>query len=266
LKKKDFKKAEELFVRVMELAPAYWYPYFFMGRLYGYRWEQKKVARDLLDKAVNYMREAIKTKKDFFDAYYYAAELLEKGGKIGEAIKWIKDMIGVRKEMLRELSRKKENERQIRKVKWKLCRAYIYLGKLYEAKRDIKKAIKCGEDAIRTRADFFDAYYYLARVYERQKKVDKAVECMRRMIAVRERSLARLPPGDKRRREAVEREIGKGYLFAGLYFAKAGRHREAVAEFKRAVRFGIDVGGELEKKGMRYLKENSLYRNFFAEK
>jgi type IV pilus assembly protein PilF len=210
LARNDTSKALEQFLKAQEINPDDPYLQYDLALTYD--------MKGVLDKAEHHLKEAIKLKPDYSDAYNYLGFVYFRQGKVQEAIeaynKALDNLLyenpqeaqlnlGVAYLSLKQYQKAKVHLEEAIRLVPTFVAAYNSLGKTYEGLGQYDKARKAYEKALEFNPDYVDSNLNLGKLFYRNGQRQKAIKCFDKVI--------RLDPGSDRAQEALRylRALGK---------------------------------------------------------
>jgi type IV pilus assembly protein PilF len=210
LARNDTSKALEQFLKALEINPDDPYLHYDLALTYD--------MKGVLDKAEYHLKEAIKLKPDYSDAYNYLGFVYFRQGKVHEAIEAYNKALGnllyenpqeahlnlgVAYLSLKEYQKAKAQLEEAIRLVPTFVAAYNSLGKTYEGLGQYDKARSAYEKALELNPEYVDAYLNLGKLLYRNGERQKAIKCFDKVV--------RLEPGSVRAQEALSylRTLGK---------------------------------------------------------
>ena len=210
LARNDTSKALEQFYKAMEMNPDDPYLHYDLALTYD--------MKGVLNKAEYHLKQAIKLKPDYSDAYNYLGFVYFRQGRVEDAIEEYKRALenllymspqeahlnlGVAYLSLNEYDKAKVHLEEAIRLVPTFVPAYNSLGKAYEGLRQYDKARSAYEKALELNPEYVDAYLNLGKLLYKSGERQKAVEAFDKVV--------RLDPGSDRAEEALRylRALGK---------------------------------------------------------
>ena len=170
--------------------------------------------KGMLDKTEYHLKEAIRLKPDYSDAYNYLGFVYFGRGKVDEAIKYYHKAL--------------ENELYMNPQD-----AHMNLGLAYLSRKEYRKAMLHLEEAIRMVPDFAAAYNNLGKAYEGLGQYDKARFNFEKAVK-------------------FNPQYADAYLNLGRLLYRTGERKRARWSFGQVIR--LEPGSEIAMEAQRYLK------------
>ena len=198
--------ALEQFLKALEIYPEDPYLHYDLALAYD--------MKGMFYKTEYHLREAIKLKSDFSNAYNYLGFVYFRDGKVDEAIK--------------NYHKALENELYLNPQD-----AHLNLGVAYLSRKEYRKAMPHLQEAIRLVPDFTAAYNNLGRAYEGLGQDDKAQFYYERAVE-------------------FNPQYADAYLNLGKLFYRSGERQKAKTNFIQVIRLAPTSEKAMEAQG--YLK------------
>ena len=115
---------------------------------------------------------------------------------------------------------------------------YFNLGKVFQARRDLEKAVQCYRDALALKPDFADAKVNLGNVLAEQGTFEEAATCFRQVLV--------LIPDD-----------AEVHYNLGMALVEQDKLEEAVACFRQALKFKSNFPEAIDSLGSIYLVQGN---------
>jgi type IV pilus assembly protein PilF len=199
-------KALEQFLEALKIYPDD--PYLHYDMAYAYD------VKGMLDKTEYHLKEAIRLKPDYSDAYNYLGFVYFGRGKVDEAIKYYHKAL--------------ENELYMNPQD-----AHMNLGLAYLSRKEYHKAMLHLEEAIRMVPDFAAAYNNLGKAYEGLGQYDKARFNYEKAVQ-------------------FNPQYADAYLNLGRLLYRSGERKRARWSFGQVIR--LAPSSEIAVEAQRYLK------------
>jgi tetratricopeptide (TPR) repeat protein len=167
-----------------------------------------------LDKTEYHLKEAIKLKPDYSDAYNYLGFVYFSQGKVDEAIKYYHKAL--------------DNELYLSPQD-----AHMNLGIAYLSLKEYRKAILQLEEAIRLVPDFAAAYNNLGKAYEGLGQYDKARFNYEKAVE-------------------FNPQYADAYLNLGKLLYRSAERKKAIESFDKVI--SLEPGSDRAKEALRYLR------------
>jgi tetratricopeptide (TPR) repeat protein len=167
-----------------------------------------------LDKTEYHLKEAIKLKPDYSDAYNYLGFVYFGQGKVDEAIKYYHKAL--------------DNELYLSPQD-----AHMNLGIAYLSLKEYRKAILHLEEAIRLVPDFSAAYNNLGKAYEGLGQYDKARFNYEKAVE-------------------FNPQYADAYLNLGKLLYRSAERKKAIESFDKVIM--LEPGSDRAKEALRYLR------------
>ncbi|MCG6980579.1 MAG: tetratricopeptide repeat protein [Deltaproteobacteria bacterium] len=202
LARNDTSKALEQFLKAEEIYPDDPYLHYDLALTYD--------MKGVLDKAEYHLKQAIKLKPDYSDAYNYLGFVYFRQGRVQEAIEAYNTALdnllyqnpqeaqlnlGVAYLSLKDYQKAKVHLEEAIKIVPTFVAAYNTLGKAYEGLRQYDKARRAYEQAMELNPESVEAYLNLGKLLYKSGERQKAINCFDKVI--------RLDPGSDRAEEAL---------------------------------------------------------------
>jgi tetratricopeptide (TPR) repeat protein len=163
--------------------------------------------------AVDVLREAIRLKPGFADAYYYRGVAFEKSGKYREAAKSYREAIRSRPDF---------------------ADAHFSLGVIYGKLGMYKEALEVLRKAVNIEPDFADAYYNMGVAYEKTGMYHDGIEAFKQAVSLKP-------------------DFEDAYYNLGIACEKTGNYAEAAAAFQKVLKIRPDHAEAHYNLGIVYL-------------
>jgi type IV pilus assembly protein PilF len=199
-------KALEQFLEALKIYPDDPYLHYDLALAYD--------MKGLLDKTEYHLKEAIRLKPDYSDAYNYLGFVYFGRGQVDEAIKYYHKAL--------------ENELYMNPQD-----AHMNLGLAYLSRKEYRKAMLHLEEAIRLVPDFTAAYNNLGKAYEGLGQYDKARFNYEKAVK-------------------FNPQYADAYLNLGRLLYRSGERKRARWSFGQVIR--LEPGSEIAMEAQRYLK------------
>lgn len=199
-------KALEQFLEALKIYPDDPYLHYDLALTYD--------MKGMLDKTEYHLKEAIKLKPDYSDAYNYLGFVYFSDGKVDEAIKYYHKAL--------------ENELYMNPQD-----AHNNLGLAYLSRKEYRKAMLHLEEAVRLVPDFAAAYNNLGKAYEGLGQYDKARFSYEKAVQFNPR-------------------YAEAYLNLGKLLYRSGERNRAKWSFGQVIR--LEPASERAMEAKRYLK------------
>jgi type IV pilus assembly protein PilF len=206
LARNETSRALEQFIKALELYPADPYLHYDLALTYD--------MKGILEKAEYHLKEAIRLKPDYSDAYNYLGFVYFRQGRVDEAIE------AYNKALDNLLYLNPQD-------------AHLNLGVAYLSLKQYQKAKVHLEEAIRLVPDFAAAYHSLGKTYEGLRQYDKARTSY-------ERALEFNP------------DYAEAHLSLGKLLYRSGERQKAITAFDKVIR--LEPGSDRAKEALRYLR------------
>ena len=167
-----------------------------------------------LDKTEYHLKEAIKLKPDYSDAYNYLGFVYFGQGKVNEAIKCYQKAL--------------DNELYLNAQD-----AHMNLGVAYLSLKDYRKAILHLDEAIRLVPNFAAAYNSLGKAYEGLRQYNKARFNYEKAVE-------------------FNPQYADAYLNLGKLLYRSGERKKAIESFDKVIR--LEPGTDRAQEALRYLR------------